>query len=158
MFHCWEYGVVWERMNCTENESRREPAELGVMLYYSSPPGSKTLITHWPCPLWGHRAAMSSLALTATVYSSPRRFSPEEKKIHMSPAIYGLLHTRYHTWISYHVGVSGALSRFDKAPVFVCPCMSTHGGPGGGRALFMHEVVVSQVIADFLLPWCVTAA
>lgn len=85
----------------------------------------------------------------------PVAFPPEEKKIHMSPAIYGPLHTRYHTWISYPVGVSGALSQFDKAPVFVCLCMSTHGGPGGGRTLFMHQVVVSQVIADFLLPWCV---
>lgn len=67
--------------------------------------------------------------------------------IHMSPAIYGLLHTRSHAWISYHVCVSGALSWFDKAPVFVCSCMSTHGG----TTLFMHEVVVFRMIADFLL-------
>lgn len=88
-----------------------------------------------------------------------RAFTPphpqERKKIHMSPAIYGLLHTRYHTWISYPVGVSGALSRFDKAPS-VCVFVHEHArGPGGGSALFMHEVVVSQLIADFLLPWCV---
>lgn len=30
-------------------------------------------------------------------FISPSLFPPEEEKIHMSPAIYGLLHTRYHT-------------------------------------------------------------
>lgn len=63
-------------------------------------------------------------------FISPSLFPPEEKKIHMSPAIYGLLHTRYHTWISYPVGVSAALSWFDEATVFVCSCRSTRGGPG----------------------------
>lgn len=31
--------------------------------------------------------------------------------------------------------------------MFVCSCMSTHGG----TTLFMHEVVVFRMIADFLL-------
>lgn len=73
---------------------------------------------------------MSSQALTATMHSSPHCFSPGGK-IHMSPAIYGLFHTGSHTWISYHVGFSGALSWFHKAPVFVS-CMSTCRGSGGG--------------------------
>lgn len=61
--------------------------------------------------------------------------SLQGKKIHMSPAIYGLLHTGSHTWISYYVGVSSALSWFDKAPVFVsCTC----GGAGGGLYLCMR--------------------
>lgn len=42
--------------------------------------------------------AMSSLALTATCIHLPIA-SLQGEKIHMSPAMYGLLHT----WISYHV-------------------------------------------------------
>lgn len=88
------------------------------MLYHSFPPGSQTLITHWPCPLWGREATTSSVALTENPY------------VTCNLTIYGLLHTRCHTWISYRVGVNSALSWFDKTPVFVYEHTSGPEGEG----------------------------